>query len=424
MDKLKRKLENLIFQYDELEEQVKLETRSMTKEEGEKADSILDMIEATKKEIEREERSSKLKETKTETITEVRSNADLEKYSLGEMIQDAVKSKRTGEKPVRLAEQQKRAISGMSEAVPSDGGFLVDKPLSSTIFEKVYNNGQLASRCFRLPVGANSNGFKIPYIDESSRAAGSRHGGVQAYWLAEGGTKTGSKPKFGLAEFDLKKLAALVYSTDELMQDAVALDAYVSRAVSDELAFKLDDAILNGDGAGKPLGILNSGSLVTVAKEALQTADTIVYENIVKMWSRLHAPSMANSVWIANQDIIPSLTTMSLAVGTGGAPVYLPANGASGMPYQTLMGRPIIFVEQAQTVGDVGDLVLADLSQYYLAEKGGTQFAMSIHVEFIDDETVLRWVYRADGMPIWSTALTPANGSNTQSPFVALAERA
>jgi HK97 family phage major capsid protein len=107
----------------------------------------------------------------------------------------------------------------------------------------------------------------------------------------------------------------------------------------------------------------------------------------------------------------------------GGTPVYMPPGGLSAAPYGTLMGRPVIPVEQCSTLGTVGDIVLADMSQYLLIDKGGIQSAVSMHVQFANDETVLRFVYRVDGQSLWSDDLTPYQGTNTVSPFVALASR-
>jgi HK97 family phage major capsid protein len=114
---------------------------------------------------------------------------------------------------------------------------------------------------------------------------------------------------------------------------------------------------------------------------------------------------------------------MSLAVGTGGVPVYLPANGISGAPFATLFGRPVIPVEYAATLGTVGDVVLADLSQYGLLTKGGIKQASSLHVAFTTDEMAFRATYRVDGQPLWKSTLTPFKGSATQSPTITLATR-
>lgn len=347
-------------------------------------------------------------------------------YSLGGYLKDIVGCAKAQRWTPRVEAYQNkvlhdyRAATGSSESVPADGGFLVGKELSEEIVRRVYNNTQLISRVRQRTITGNNNGVKINGIDETSRADGSRHGGVRGYWVAEGDDLTGSKPKFRQMEFDLKKLAALYYATDEVVQDAALLEQEVTEAVSDELSFKTQDAIVNGDGAGKPLGILESPCIVGVTKETGQAADTIVYENVVKMYARFWGD---NGIWIANRDIFPQLAQMYQAVGTGGVPVWQPANQAAGQPNQTLLGMPIVYVEQAPTLGDKGDLMLADMSQYMLIDKGGVQSAMSIHVEFVADEIVYRWITRVDGQPTWNSALTPYKGSATRSPFVAINAR-
>jgi len=164
--------------------------------------------------------------------------------------------------------------------------------------------------------------------------------------------------------------------------------------------------------------------VVSVAKEAGQAAATLVTANIFKMWSRMWARSRSNAVWFINQDIEPQLMALDIPVGTGGMPVYLPQGGLSQSPFGTLLGRPVIPVEYAATLGTVGDICLADLSQYILIDKGGVEAASSIHVQFLTDETAFRFVYRVDGQPAWNAPLTPFKGTNTLSPFVSLATRA
>ena len=77
---------------------------------------------------------------------------------------------------------------------------------------------------------------------------------------------------------------------------------------------------------------------MTVSKEVSQAAGTVLYENILKMEARMHAASMTNAVWLINQSALPALRGMFLVAGTGGVPVYLPAQGAAGQPYGSLMG--------------------------------------------------------------------------------------
>jgi len=314
--------------------------------------------------------------------------------------------------------------TGLNETTPSDGGFLVQSDFSNELLQEVFKTGILAPRCRRIQISGNSNSMKMNGVDETSRAS-TRSGGIIGYWKDEAAQKTASKPKFRQIELNLKKLIGLCYATDELLQDASALEAFIRQAFVAEFGFLLDDAIVNGTGAGQPLGILNAGCLVSQAAETGQKAATVVAENVIKMWSRLFAQSRPNAIWLINQNIEPQLFTMSLAVGTGGIPIYMPAGGLSGQPYGTLFGRPVIAIEQAATLGTVGDIILADLGGYILAEKGGIQADMSIHVQFLYDESVFRFVMRVDGQPVRASALTPYKGgaSYTQSHFVALATR-
>ncbi len=343
--------------------------------------------------------------------------------SFGEQLQ-AIRNYAKGTLDNRLLEVQ-NAASGNNETVPSEGGFLVQTDFATELLKNVYETGILAPKCRKIAISSGANSIKINGVDESSRADGSRWGGVQGYWSEEAGTVTASKPKFRQIELKLNKLMALGYATDELLQDATALETVMSQAFADELKFKLDDAIFRGDGSGKPLGILEAGCLVSQAKETGQAADTVLFENIVNMWSRLIASSRANAIWLINQEIEPQLYGMVLSSGVSSVPVYMPANGLSSTPYATLFGKPVIPIEHASAVGDVGDIVLADLSQYILADKGGIQTASSIHIKFVEDETAFRAVYRVDGQPVRSAAVTPykATASRTLSSFVALAAR-
>lgn len=314
------------------------------------------------------------------------------------------------------------AATGLNETSPSDGGFLVQTDFSSELLQEVYATGLLAPRCRRISISGNSNGIKINGVDETSRAS-TRSGGIVGYWKDEAAQKTASKPKFRQIELTLHKLIGLCYATDELLADAAALEGFIRQAFAAEFGFLLDDAIIRGTGAGQPLGILNAGCLVTVTKEAGQGADTIVWENVVKMYARLFAGSRANSIWLINQAAESQLMQMAMSVGTGGVPVYLPAGGATQSPYATLFGRPVIAIEQCSALGDVGDIIFGDFNGYILAEKGGIESAMSIHVKFDYDESVFRFVLRCDGQPVRASSLTPYKGSDALSHFVALAAR-
>ena len=316
------------------------------------------------------------------------------------------------------------AQTGANEGIASDGGFLVNTDMASGILKRVYEVGEVSRRTRNVPISPGSNGIKLNGLAETSRADGARFGGVKAYWIAEAGTKQASQPHWRQMELSLRKLCCLFYATDELLQDAAAIESEVNEYVPQELNFRLEDAIIEGLGVGQPLGIMNSGCLITVAAEAAQPITTIWSQNIVNMWARLWARSQQNAVWFINQDCFPQLYQMGIVVGVGGAPIYQPPGGLSASPYSTILGRPVIPIEYCSTLGVVGDIILADMSQYVTITKGGIAQASSIHVKFYNDESVFRWVMRVDGQPTWAAPLTPFKGAaNTQSPFVTLAGR-
>jgi HK97 family phage major capsid protein len=322
------------------------------------------------------------------------------------------------------APELQAAALGSSSGVPESGGVLVRNEWNTSLLTRVQTEGILAPKCFPMPIGEGSDGVEAPYVDETSRATGSRWGGVQVYRAAEAAAATASAPKLGKFELRLEDMLGLFYATDRVLRDATLLEALAMKAFSSEFAFKLDDEIVRGTGAGQCLGMVGNAPTVSVAKETNQVAGTIVFENIINMHSRLLARCMAGAQWYINQLALPQLYKMYLAVGTGGVPVYLPANGASAAPYGTLMGLPVTPIEQASAPGTVGDIILGNLSNdYALIQKPLTQ-ASSIHVLFTTNQTTFRWVWPIIGKPVMAAAVTPYKGALTLGPFVTLATRA
>lgn len=314
------------------------------------------------------------------------------------------------------------AVAGMSEGVGSDGGYLVMPEMAGGIIDRVYANS-LWGRTDNYSVSGNAITFLANA--ETSRATGSRHGGMRGYWMSgEGSALTASKPTLREVTIKLAKLGVVVYFTQELLDDGgAALQTYVARKAAEEFNFMIGDALINGTGVGQPLGVLNCPSLVTVSKESGQLAATIEHENIEKMYARFYMPNLGGMIWYHNQDILPELNTMTLGVGTGGVPTYLPPGGQSAAPYGVLKGRPTEPTEFNATLGTVGDLLAADLGQMLSISKGGVMQAVSLHVQFLTDQLAVRFIMRLNAGP-WETApVTPYKGSNTQSSFIALESR-
>ncbi|HEY4137111.1 MAG TPA: phage major capsid protein [Casimicrobiaceae bacterium] len=341
--------------------------------------------------------------------------------TFGDQLQAIIKYERSGHRNIDPRLLPQAAASGMSESVPSDGGFAIQPDFASEIITRMHDQGEVISRVRKVPISAQSNGLKINAVDETSRANGSRFGGIQVLWAAEADQGTGKKPKLREIELNLKKLIGTWFLTDELADDTTAMSDIALQGFTEEVTFVTEDAIFNGDGVGKPIGLMKSAALVSQAAEGSQTATTFNVANAAKMFGRMYTRGMKNAAWFINQDVWQQL--LQLTIGSSQWPVFMPPGGVSEAPYGTLYGRPVVPIEYCQSLGTTGDVVLADLTQYLVIDKGGPKQAQSIHVKFLTDELTFRITYRVDGQPVWNKALTPKNGSSTVSPYVALAAR-
>lgn len=320
---------------------------------------------------------------------------------------------------------QVAAGTGMTQAVNSEGGVLLPPAYSKTIWDGVLRrSNSLLGYCDQIPVDPGVESVTIPAINESSRANGSRNGGITGAWKSELTQLSESRPSFREVKLTPHELYVFAYISDKLLRNAPSTASRVlENGAADEIAFKIGDSIIEGDGLGKPLGIVGHAATVSVSKETNQAAATILPANIRKMMSRMHVNWTEGAVWFVNQDCLPVLEGMEFPVGTGGVPAYLPPGGLADSPYSRLYGKPVIPIEYCSTVGTVGDIILANLRAYAAAVKGLADAQYSMHLKFDYAQTAYRVIFEMDGQPWLNSAITPFKGSNTTSPFVTLATR-
>jgi HK97 family phage major capsid protein len=307
-----------------------------------------------------------------------------------------------------------------SEGTGADGGFAVPPEFRQQIWQTIMAEENLLSRCAQLVTGANS--MTIP---KDEVAPWDNSTGIAVYWEAEAGQVTGTKPALGLDTIRLSKLMALVPVSDELLEDAPGLESWLRAKAPAKMAAKINTAIIAGTGVGQPLGILNSPAIISIAEETSQAAATLLFENVKKMWGRMYAPSRRNAIWLINQDCEQQLNGMAFDhTASSKVPIYMPQNSLSNSPYAALYGRPVVPMQACSTLGTQGDIILADLSQYWALTKGqDIRTDVSMHLYFDQGLQAFRFTFRVNGQPSWSKAVSPQNGSNTLSPFVTLDTR-
>ena len=445
-------LASLIEEQDSILEKAKLEDREQNDEEVDQLEALNAKVGETQALIDREERRKDVLEATlatrkalttpkpvdpdpdlgglpgkavTSSIREsVRDDPKLGWRNLGEFANGVRQAYTHGSLALDRRLVIGAAIQGMTTKVGKDGGFAVPTAFSTAIWDEASLEG--ADNLMAQADNYMVEGGKLSFLAnaETSRVNGSRYGGIRGYWIDEGGTLTATGPEVRKLEIEPKKLAILAYMTSELLeQNASALDQYLTRAAGSEIRFMVGDAMVSGNGTGKPRGIVGADGTVSVAKQSGQATATIKFPNINKMWGRCHPRARQGSVWYINIDCEEQLQNLEQPVGTGGVPAYMPPGGISAAPYATLKGRPVVPIEFCSTVGTVGDIILANWAWYALGTRGGVRSDTSIHVQFLTDQTAFRFIFAADGQPWLASAITPYKGSNSLSPFVTLATR-
>ena len=307
------------------------------------------------------------------------------------------------------------AATNFHRETNSNDGYMVPPAMRDQIWSLVFQGENLLSAVNPEPTESNS----VQMSADESTPWGST--GIQAFWGSEGGQLQKSRLDTNGRTVQLNKLHAYVLASDELVADAPRLASRLTIGAANAIGFRADQAIVEGDGVGKPLGWMKSGALVTVAKESGQAANTIVAANVLKMFSRLLMMGGSGAFWLINSNTLPQLATMVI----GNQPIWTPpSSGLTNAPGGQLLGLPVRFSEHSESVGTAGDIQLVAPNGYYAVNKaGGIDFKSSMHLYFDYDIEAFKWTFRLGGQPFMSAPMTPNKGADTKSHFIALATR-
>lgn len=308
--------------------------------------------------------------------------------------------------------------NALSSNVPAEGGFLIPEEFRAELLRVAMEEAVVRPRARVIPMA--SLRVSLPMLDETTRAS-SVFGGVIAYWTEEAASLVESKPSFGKVVLDAKKLTAYSDIPNELGDDsAISLNAFVGEAFPQAIAWYEDDAFMNGDGAGMPLGALDASNPALIVQAATAAGNSIEWADAVNMFSRMLPGSLNRAVWVVTPDAFPQLALMQAPGGI--SPIWVSPGGGPNTPPTTLLGRPIIITEKAPgTLGNQGDISFVDFGHYLIGDRMAMTAMTSPHYKFGQDVTSYRVIERVDGRPWIQSPITPKNGGPTLSPFVQLA---
>ncbi len=334
--------------------------------------------------------------------------------SIGDYAQTVFNKGKRDDPRMTLVEDVMNAYSSTD---PAAGGFLIPETFRSEIFDLVLEMSIVRPRASVIQMSSLTQ--VLPYVDQTTHV-GSVFGGMSFSRVKESGSVTPTEAKFGRVQLTASKLMGTGRVPNELWADAPALSTWLMAALPRGISFFEDLDYLTGEGGNEPQGVQNAEAALVITKETGQADSTIVLENILNIYARMLPQSLGDAVWLANPTCFPMLMTLSIAVGTGGAPVMLV--DVTSTPHMTILGRPLILTEKVPAIGAEGDVGLYDFGFYLIGDRQSVSIESSEHSRFANDETELRTILRNDGKPWIQSALTPINGSSL-SPFVMLGAR-
>ncbi len=269
-------------------------------------------------------------------------------------------------------------------------------------------------RCIKRTVTGRT--MTLPTVSLSSAAAGQSQyfGGWWAAWTETGTQKHETEIEFGEQEWVVHELSAYTEVKDALLEDsAIAFAEFLQQNGRDCILYMVDEACLDGTGAGMPQGVINAPG--TIARTR-QTAGHITYEDAKGMFMHLVGSSRGQAIWVINQFCMAEIMDWE---DTEGHLIWQP-NAREGVPQQ-IFNRPVFWTEKVPDLGARGDIGLYDFGHYIAAMKpGDVALGRSEHFRFDQNRTAFRWVIRLDGQEDLPAPINTKSGNNTVSPFVVL----
>lgn len=341
--------------------------------------------------------------------------------SVGEQLRAIYNFRKNHVEDKRL-QRVNNAVLGANEGSGADGGFALQTDFAGMIMESAVQQSPLLNRLDRYTCSSSANAMRWVSADETD-VSKSVFGGVQMYWASEGAAVAASKPQFREMKMDLEKMMGFLYCTDEMLEDVAFMTSFASSSFTLAGDRLLTEGVICGDGVGKPLGLIHSKALITVAKEQSQAAGTFLGANAIKMQARAMPRNRDRLVWLMHPDVEEQLPTLAIQSGEAAKFLWNPEGGLGNFDTQRVLNKPVLFEDSCSALGTAGDILLVDPFMYILLTKGTVKQDWSIHVEFLTDQNCFRVVYRCNGAPKVSKPLTIKNSTKTRSPFVALADR-
>lgn len=308
--------------------------------------------------------------------------------------------------------------TAMSTQTGTQGGYAVPTEFYDRLMALATEIGIVRPRATFIPM--NSKSIQVPALDVTTAPTvgdTAMLGGVVCRWTEEATTLNETEPSLKQVELTNYELSGYSKLSNALLQDnAVGLEAFLFQIFSRAIAWYEDYAFLRGNGAGKPLGVLNWGGLISVTRSG---ANLFALADMAGMFARLLPGYNPKScAWVIHPTVIAKLLTIA-ATAAAGQNLFL--SNAQDKPRMQLLGLDVCVSEKVPALGTLGDALLCDFQHYLIGDRKQVEIAFSEHVAFLTNQSVWRFVSRVGGQPWLRDKVTLADATSTLAPFVGLA---
>ncbi len=294
----------------------------------------------------------------------------------------------------------------MITGVGSLGGFSIPETWLEQIWSIPLEESIIMSRAQKFPI-TQGNSIHVPFWENQDHT-NNVYGGFWLTWMAEEGTQTDQDAAMNSLDLGAEKCGIYTSCSNQLLLDGINFERQLGDVMSKALTFGLDAVFLyEGNGVAKPQSVFNAGSRITVGRN---TANSVKYVDVASMIGRLHPACYRNAIWVCAPSVLPQLTQMTDTAGN----LCWVANASQSAPGR-IFGIEVLPSEKLPSLGNEGDLMLVDPSQYNIVIRKELAIEKTNAVGWYQDKSNFRIIARLNGWPMWADPVTPRGGGDTLS---------
>lgn len=301
-------------------------------------------------------------------------------------------SKETEDWVKAFAQNIKKDLSVSSNTA---GGFLVPEEFEASIIQYQEPTNIVWPRATTVPMATDT--LLYPKLAQVSTGTVNHFGGVAFTWTEEAGTKTSTDPSFENITLQAKELSAYTQISDTLLADSpINLINFLTDLFRRAWMWTTDKVYIDGDGAGKPLGVIQDPNVIRVNRG---TAATVTLTDISNMYAQHPTHFMNGAVWFMNKVIMATL--LNERSTTNDLLLRNMISVKDGI-IESLKGHPVVLSDnKTPAIGSEGDVILGNWREgYYIGRRQGITVARSEHVAFLSNQTTIRATGRVAGLPV------------------------